>query len=196
VPINSVQLDETLTPILTRAFDDSLERALTNVWPRGRQTVPGFARPPLQGLGNSQNDDPAAGFKNLGEFALAVKDACQPSKRPDERLLLITKAASGMGESFGSDGGFLVPPEYAQKILQRVYDANNLLGMTDNYVIAGNSMCFPRSNETSRVNGQRWGSVRAYWREEGDQGTATKPTYGRITLNLHKLFVLIQASDE
>jgi HK97 family phage major capsid protein len=101
-----------------------------------------------------------------------------------------------MGEAFGSDGGFLVPPEFSRKLLQRVYDANNLLGRTDSYTIAGNSISFPRNNETSRANGSRWGGVRAYWREEGDQATASKPSFGRITLNLHKLFVLIHASDE
>lgn len=194
-PTISPPPDDTLTPLLTRALDDSLDRAMANLWQKTRPR-PGFARPPLQGLGDDQNDDPTAGFKNLGEFALAVKDACQPSKRPDDRLLLIGKAAAGMGESFGSDGGFLVPPEFSQKLLRRIYDANNLLGMTDNYTIAGNSMVFPRNNETSRAHGQRWGGVRAYWREEGDQGTASKPAFGRITLNLHKLFVLIHSSDE
>lgn len=171
-------------PLLTRALDDSLDRAFAKALPPRAtpwQPAPG--------------DDPRAGFKNLGDFALAVKDACQPGKRPDDRLIA-HKAASGMGEAFGSDGGFLVPPEFADKILQRIYSPTSLLGMTDAYTIAGNSISFPRNAETSRANGSRWGGVRAYWREEGDQATASKPTFGRIQLNLHKLFVLIHASDE
>lgn len=182
-----------LTPLLTRTFDDALERAFR----RHIQTRPGgAARAPFAGLGDAASDDPRAGFKNFGEFALAVKDACQPGKRPDDRLALIAKAASGMGEAFGSDGGFLVPPEFAARLLERLYADNRLLGLTDSYTIAGNSMSFPRNAETSRANGSRWGGVRAYWREEGDQATATKPTFGRIQLNLHKLFVLINVSDE
>lgn len=178
-----------LTPLLTRALDSSLERAFKRFQLEGRRT-------PFAGLGDSSHDDPRAGFKNLGEFALAVKDACQPGQRPDDRLLVIAKAAAGMGEAFGSDGGFLVPAEFATRLLERVYAPENLLGMTDSYTIAGNSITFPRNAETSRANGSRWGGVRAYWREEGDQATATKPTFGRIQLNLHKLFVLIHASDE
>jgi HK97 family phage major capsid protein len=68
--------------------------------------------------------------------------------------------------------------------------------MTDSYTIAGNTISFPKNAETSRANGSRWGGVRAYWREEGDQATGSKPSYGRLQLNLHKLFVMINASDE
>ena len=48
-------------------------------------------------------------------------------------------------------------------------------------------MAFPRNAETSRANGSRWGGVRAYWRDEGDQATATKATFGRLTLTLKKV---------
>src|SRR5262245_36730409 len=109
-PADSTPQNNDWLPALSRALDDSLERPLKA---HGRRpSAPGWQ--PLAG------DDPRAGFKNLGEFALAVKDACQPGKRPDDRLLS-HKAASGMGEAFGSDGGFLVPPDFADKILQRIY---------------------------------------------------------------------------
>jgi HK97 family phage major capsid protein len=177
---------------LQRVVDDAVDRAFDHyVQRRALDVKLGFA-----GLGDSASDDPKGGFRNFGEFALAVKDACQPGKRPDDRLAVIAKAASGMGEAFGSDGGFLVPMEFAQKVFERVYAANNLLGMTDSYTIAGNTISFPKNAETSRANGSRWGGVRAYWREEGDQATGSKPSYGRLQLNLHKLFVMINASDE
>jgi HK97 family phage major capsid protein len=185
-------LDPATSDLLGRALDDAFERASQ------RLQAPRHAdnRLPFSGLGDSAADDPRAGFKNFGEFALAVRDACQPGKRPDERLAVIRKAAAGMGEAFGSDGGFLVPPEFSMRLLERIHADTNLLGMTDSYTISGNTMTFPRNAETSRAHGSRWGGVRAYWREEGDQATASKPTYGRLQLNLHKLFVLIHASDE
>jgi HK97 family phage major capsid protein len=187
--------EDPVTPLVTRALQTSLESAVERaVQQVVKRRTP--AEAPFAGLGTSAVDEPRAGFRNFGEFALAVKDACQPGKRPDDRLAITLKAASGMGEAFGSDGGFLVPPEFTDKILQRVYAPTNLLGMTDAYTIAGNSVSFPRNAESSRANGQRWGGVRAYWREEGDQGTASKPTFGRLQLNLHKLFVIIHASDE
>ena len=188
--------DDVLTPTIARAvqggLDDAVERAM-QTWLR-KQPRPG--RLPFAGLGDSSLDDPRAGFKHFGEFALAVRDACQPGKRPDDRLALISKAASGMGENTGADGGFLVPTEFVQKILQRVYAPSNLLGMTDSYTVSSNVIAFPRSAETSRANGSRWGGVRAYWRDEGEQATATKATFGRLQLTLRKLFVMINASDE
>ncbi|MCI0680678.1 MAG: phage major capsid protein [Gemmataceae bacterium] len=189
-------VDDPIAPLVTRALqtgvDAAVERAVAQCFSKRAAS----AKVPFAGLGDAATDDPKAGFRNFGEFALAVKDACQPGKRPDDRLAIIAKAASGMGEAFGSDGGFLVPPEFTQRVLERVYAATNLLGMTDSYTISGNSMSFPKNAETSRENGSRWGGVRAYWREEGDQATASKATFGRLQLNLHKLFVLIQTSDE
>jgi HK97 family phage major capsid protein len=189
--------DDPLTPLVTRAINEGMagavDLALKKFLDNQRKTG---GRVPFSGVGDSPADDPRCGFKNFGEYALAVKDACQPGKKPDDRLALMTKAASGMGEGFGSDGGFLVPPEFSRRLLERVYAQENLLAMTDNYTVGGNAMTFPRNAETSRANGSRWGGVRAYWREEGDQGTASKPTFGRLQLNLHKLFMLVHASDE
>lgn len=190
-------VDDPLQPLLNKAlaegFGGLLDQAFKDFLAKHRTPD---SRLPFGGLGNESADDPRAGFKNFGEYALAVKDACLPGKKPDDRLAFLAKAASGMGEAFGSDGGFLVPLEFSQKLLERVYAQENLLALTDRYTISGNAITFPRNAETSRANGSRWGGVRAYWREEGDQGTASKPTFGRLQLNLHKLFVLIHASDE
>jgi len=184
--------DDPVAPLLTRAVDGAVDRAVQ----RFLQAHTSQRSSAHASLLTHQQEDPRCGFKNLGEFALAVKDACQPGKRPDDRLVVMHKAASGMGESFGSDGGFMVPPEFTNRLLERLYAPENLLGMTDSYTVAGNTITFPRNAETSRANGSRWGGVRAYWREEGDQGTASKPTFGRLQLNLHKLFVLGYVSDE
>src|SRR5262249_52895067 len=86
--------------------------------------------------------------------------------------------------------------EFVQRILERLYASRNLLGMTDSYTVSSNVIAFPRSAETSRANGSRWGGVRAYWHDEGDQTTTTAPTFGRMQLTLHKLFVMINATDE
>jgi len=189
-------VDDPIAPLVTRALQTGVDAAVERAVQQCIQKRAAGARVPFAGLGDAATDDPKAGFRNFGEFALAVKDACLPGKRPDDRLAIMAKAASGMGEAFGSDGGFLVPPEFTQRVLERVYASTNLLGMTDSYTVSGNAMTFPKSAETSRANGSRWGGVRAYWREEGDQATASKATFGRLQLNLHKLFVLIQTSDE
>lgn len=68
-----------------------------------------------------------------------------------------------MGELVGSDGGFLVPPEFSNKIFEKVYNENNLIAKTDQYQVTGNSIAFPQLLETSRATGSRWGGVQSYW---------------------------------
>ena len=184
-----------ITRAVQGSLDDTVDRAMQNWLRKQAPTRPG-GKVPFAGMGDATLDDPRAGFKHFGEFALAVRDACQPGKRPDDRLSLITKAASGMGEDVGAEGGFLVPTEFIQQILERVYSTQNLLGMTDSYTVSSNSVAFPRNAETTRATGSRWGGVRAYWHDEGEQNTASYPTFSRLALTLRKLFVIINATDE
>ncbi len=140
------------------------------------------------------------GYGNFGQFALDVRQAAI-SKRPPERFIrgfemAEQAAATGMGEAVGSDGGFFVPPDFAAAIFARVYDTDGLLARTDIYNIARNSIVFPRIDETSRATGSRAGGVQAYWVDEADSVTATKPKVGRLTMNLHKLMAFGRSTDE
>ena len=140
------------------------------------------------------------GYANFGEFARDVRTAAK-TKRPSERFLkgydlASQAAATGLGEAVGSDGGYLVPSDFATKIYARMYDADSLISRTDIYTISGNRIELPRIDETSRVTGSRAGGVQAYWSDEADSVTATKPKFGKLALNLHKLFARGRSSDE
>lgn len=142
----------------------------------------------------------AWGFNHLGEYAAEVRKSRGgvPSEKLNKHLNseLVKKSATSMGELVGSDGGFMVPPTFSDKIFERVYENNDLLKKTDNYTVTGNTMVFPRNNESSRANGSRWGGVRAYWLEEGSTGTITKPGFGQLRLTLHKLMCLGAMTQE
>lgn len=145
--------------------------------------------------------DRSFGFHHYGEFLQEVR-RCPNMSTPSERLAkvfasdTVKKAAAGMGELVGSDGGFLVPPQFSDKIFERMYTENALLSRTDQYVAGSNQMVFPRNAETSRATGSRWGGVRAYWVQEGDTITASAPTFGRLTVNLQKLACLARVTEE
>lgn len=141
------------------------------------------------------------GFHNLGQFAREVMEtkvnkSLSPTIHKAYNSEVIKKAATGMGELIGSDGGFLVPPTFASTIFERVYKENDLLARTDKYTVTGNSMVFPRNAESSRATGSRWGGVRAYWLQEGATLTRSAPTFGRLTMNLHKLACLAAVTEE
>lgn len=141
------------------------------------------------------------GFKSYGHFLDEVRKGT-PQNPSDyiKKLYVesdtIKKAATGMGELVGSDGGFLVPPTFSTKIFERVYSENNLLAKTDQYTSSGNVMVFPRNNESSRATGSRWGGVRAYWVQEGSTITASAPTFGQLRLQLNKLACLARVTEE
>lgn len=102
----------------------------------------------------------------------------------------------GMSEAVGSDGGYLVMPEFAQGIIDRVY-ANDLWSRTDNYTVTGNNMTFNVNAETSRANGSRHGGLRGYWMDgEGSTITSSKPTFRQVSLRLMKLGVLVYLTQE
>ena len=140
------------------------------------------------------------GFKDFGHFLKEVR-GCTP-QAPSETILkaynspAVLKAATGMGELIGSDGGFLVPPTFSSKIFERMYAENDLLARTDKYTGGGNTMVFPRNNESSRANGSRWGGVRAYWVQEGSSITPSSPTFGRLSLTLNKLACIARVTTE
>lgn len=145
------------------------------------------------------------GFNSLGEFANKVKMASPGGtggrEAEDFRTNICKsyesrhKTVSGMSEAVDSEGGFLVPPTFASKILERVYE-NDLLKRTDSSTVTGNTMVFNRINETSRVNGSRHGGVQAYWRDEAATVTATKPKIGQVTLKLKSLMALGYVTEE
>src|SRR5262249_2418563 len=132
------------------------------------------------------------GFKSFGEFTRSVYQAGMRNGQIDPRLL---KAVSGLSEGTAADGGFLVPPEFANNIWSRVY-SNDLISRTTRYTSSGNTMVFPAIDEPSRVDGSRFGGILSYWLDEAGQLTGVKPKFRRLNMTLHKLACLAYATEE
>ena len=136
-------------------------------------------------------EDPSSGFANLGEFCEAVRNASQPNRANsrDERLFI---GAQGGVEGVGTDGGFIVPPEFADKIYAHTIDGDGIMGRTDNRPISGNSISLPTDETTP------WGAdgINVYWEHEAAQATATKPEFKLKNLRLNKLFGFVRVTDE
>jgi HK97 family phage major capsid protein len=139
-------------------------------------------------------DDPKRGFRHAGEFFLAVRRAGKNFSNPiDERLKRMAAAPTTFGnEVSGSDGGFLVPPEFARQVTDLASTDDSLLPFCDDIPIDGNSMIFPRDETTP------WGTTgaRANWQVEGTAGTQTKPVLRGDPMRLNKLLALVPVTDE
>lgn len=142
-------------------------------------------------------------YNSDGEFLQDVATAADVNASGEKRTLAFKRlhaqnAATGLGESVPSDGGFLVRPTFAEQLLKRVHETGILIPRCTKIPIAGNSnrVLINGVDETSRANGSRWGGVQTYWEGEGDEITSSKPKFRQIELKLNKLTGLCYATDE
>ena len=133
-------------------------------------------------------------FLNFSDFIRSGMEGPRSNKflnRVEKHYL----AVQGMSEGVAADGGYLVMPEFASGIIDRVY-ANDLWSRTDNYTVTGNNITFNVNAETSRATGSRHGGMRGYWLAEGASVTSSKPTFREVSLKLVKLGVLVYLTNE
>jgi HK97 family phage major capsid protein len=136
-------------------------------------------------------------FKSMGEFFSSVVEAAKTPDDIDKRLRAL-KAPSGLNEAVSSEGGFLVRPEYANVLLEKLYNTGEITRRVYHMPVGANSngVSIPAVAESSRANGSRFGGVQAYWAGEAAQFTGSKPSFEMIDLKLKKLTALCYASDE
>lgn len=159
---------------------------------------PGYSQPQRVIGGYQGRAKGATGpFGSFGHFMKSVRECPNGNFHNHRDMSLYMKALpSGMNETVGADGGYLVPPEFAQQLLMRTYQ-NNLLERTFLFPLTNsNSIKVPAVNETSRADGSRFGGVQAYWRSEAGTVTRTKPSLQQITLTVDSLTATVQVTQE
>jgi len=99
------------------------------------------------------------------------------------------RAATGLNESVGADGGFLLQQDYSSSLLDRAYDTGILAARVNRIGISANAngLKLPGIDETSRADGSRYGGIQSYWEAEADAYTGTKPKFRFVELVLKKL---------
>lgn len=149
---------------------------------------------------NFDKDGNYRGFTSLGEQLQAIARSSSPGRDLDTRLKEMrgSSGAGGANEQQGSEGGFAVQSDFVSDLMQRTYDASPVASRCTRTPISAASNKLSRLilDETSRVDGSRWGGVRAYWRDEAATVTATKPKLAVQELDLKSLMALYIATDE
>ncbi len=133
-------------------------------------------------------------FASLGEQLAAVRGAAVPGGHADPRLF---RAATGLGESVPSDGGFLVQQDFTNELLEDVFQTGVLASRVRRIPISGNANGIKINgvDETSRAS-TRYGGIVGYWADEAAEKNASKPKFRKIELSLNKLVGLCYATDE
>ena len=144
-------------------------------------------------------EDPKAGFKCFSEFAVAIKNAeVSHGRKMDKRLDdLQTKAAgAGLNEGDGEQGGYLIPEEFRNQLLEIAIKKSNILNMAMMIPMATNAINIPYVAGTDRSGGLVHGGIEFKWLDEEGTKTETRPRFGKIQLRLKKVAGLVYASDE
>jgi len=134
-------------------------------------------------------------FRSFGEQLMAIKQASRPGGGGvDPRLY---NAATGLGESVPSDGGFLVQQDFSSEILADVMKTGQLYDKVRKVQISGNanSIKINGIDETSRAT-TRSGGILGYWLDEAADKQGSRPKFRKIELSLNKLCGLCYATDE
>jgi HK97 family phage major capsid protein len=155
---------------------------------------PAAGRPHVQTVGLRHPGHASArgngGFRNLADFAFAVRRAVQGAGM-DDRLRNASLTTYG-AEGVGADGGFAVPPDFRTEIMNLVQGEESLFSRVDAIPTSSNSVTVPTDETTA------WGTsgVRVYSRAEAAAMTQSKPALKEITVRLNEIYALVPLTDE
>lgn len=137
-------------------------------------------------------------FRSMGEQLQAIVRSSRPGGTVDPRLLEQQRAATGLNETLGGDGGFLVQQDFTEGLVKRTYELGTIASRVRKVPVGANKngTKMPAVDESSRANGSRWGGVASYWGSEGGTLTASRPKFRQISLEFNKLYALVYATDE
>jgi HK97 family phage major capsid protein len=130
----------------------------------------------------------------LGEFLNAVARA-GAGARPDPRLKI--RAPTGAGVVDPTSGGFLVPDEFSDSLINSLYSEAVIAPRCDRRTSSKpNNASIPAIDEISRADGSRFGGVCAYWEAEGIEPPSSLPKFRGLKLSASKLIALCIATEE
>lgn len=141
-----------------------------------------------------KNGKAVSPWNNLSEFAHDVYRAS--SSGPTKSLREWTsKTAGEMEEGDPSQGGFLVPEEFRQQLLNVALEASIVRPRATRIPMATNRVVLPAVIDDDHSS-DFFGGITIARTGEGAAKSNTNPKLGQIALTLHKLTGLVRVSDE
>lgn len=143
--------------------------------------------------------DPKGGFKNVAHFFKDVILDGTPNARVSEAgkayKIACRKTAGTMEEGDLSQGGFTVPEEFAEKILEKDLEAAIVRPRASIQPMKSNRIVIPADYDSDHSSNY-FGGITIYRTAEGAQHSGTNPVVGQIALTLHQLTGLCYATAE
>lgn len=137
--------------------------------------------------------DPA--LKSFGDFLTAIK------RNDEKRLTKIYGSTKDLGEGSGAAGGYLVPVEYANTLLQVAAAQNQIYSRVQRVPVARESGVYPALDQyitpTAGAGNVAWGAgVQANKTAAGATFTETEPVFTQISWRLNKIGGYTEVENE
>lgn len=139
--------------------------------------------------------DPKGGFKTFGEFAQDVFRAGKHGENISGKLKRWVEQKTNLQEGDDAQGGYLVPTEFRADLLQTSLEDSVFTKHATFIPMMTNRIEIPAMFDTDHTGGEFFGGVTIYRTGEGAQKTKSKPTFGVVQLNLHKITGLAAVTD-
>ena len=134
----------------------------------------------------------------FADFLLAVRAGSEGAPTGSVSIDLVKKlqkydaevkrAATGMGVTTPSEGGFLVAPEFRQDIMKTVQETGVLVPLCTKIPVTNSAgVEIPAVDETTRAGGVTSGGLLMYWKAEAEVATASQPKIRSIRLEPEEL---------
>jgi HK97 family phage major capsid protein len=141
--------------------------------------------------------DPRGGFKSFGHYLTDLVKV-ETDNHPSEALLnwkTVCKTAGYMEEGDLAQGGYTVPEEFSNKIIEKSLEESIVKPRAQFQPMASNRITIPADVDTDHSSNY-FGGITLYRPGEGGLKTAKNPTFEKIALTLHKLVGLCHVTDE
>ncbi len=128
------------------------------------------------------SDTAGNGVKSLGDYFLAVY-------RGDDKRLKNIYGVKSLNETSGEDGGYTVPEEFMNTLLQATREASVIERLARVFPMKNKTLDIPVLKQTGDYvagQSQYFGGVKFVKVGEGEAITETQPTFEQITLTAHK----------
>lgn len=137
------------------------------------------------------------GFKSASHF---YNDVIKAEKQGKSETLkqwetAVSKTAGYMEEGDLSQGGYLVPTEISNNIIEKTLEMAIVRPRATIQPMGSNRLEIPADVDADHSSNY-FGGITIYRPGEGGQKTATNPVVGKIGLQLHKLVGLCHVTDE
>ena len=195
IKIGDIEMEDTKVPAVeeTSAQDENLKNinaSIAHIMELLENTKAAKA-----GYVTAEGGDKEPEIKSFGDFLVAIR------RGDDKRLRSVYKSVKDMGESPGSAGGYLVPTEYGNTLIQVAAMQNEVYSRVQRVPVMRESGTYPALDQyfaPSAGSGATAfaGGVTAAFTQPGATFTETQPSFSTLNWRLNKVGGYTEVENE